>query len=109
MRCRMPGKPLRAVFLNYLLDCLPAAVLELEGDAVQQLCVRTCVARNVKLAGPHRHDRSSMLQERAKSQDPKASRNCWKSMACSPPNMITGPWTSRRLPYGQFALEFARA
>src|SRR5436190_1504769 len=25
------GKPLRAVFLNYLLDCLPAAVLELGG------------------------------------------------------------------------------
>ena len=25
-----PGKPLRAVFLNYLLDCLPAAVLEIE-------------------------------------------------------------------------------
>ena len=24
------GKPFRAVFLNYLLDCLPAAVLEME-------------------------------------------------------------------------------
>ena len=45
------GKPLalRAVFLNYLLDCLPAAVLQLEDDAVRQLCVRTCVARNVNL------------------------------------------------------------
>ncbi len=41
---------LRAVFLNYLLDCLPAAVLELDGDAVRQLCVRTCIARNVRLA-----------------------------------------------------------
>jgi hypothetical protein len=36
-------KPFRAVFLNYLLDCLPAAVLELEGNKVKQLCVRTCV------------------------------------------------------------------
>ncbi len=35
---------LRAVFLNYLLDCLPAAVLELDGQQVRQLCVRTCVA-----------------------------------------------------------------
>ena len=43
-------KPLRAVFLNYLLDCLPAAVLEIEGKAVRQLCVRTCVGRNVRLA-----------------------------------------------------------
>src|SRR5580765_2761490 len=43
------GQPLRAVFLNYLLDCLPAAVLEMDGDRVKQLHVRTCVARNVKL------------------------------------------------------------
>ncbi len=39
------GPGLRAVFLNYLLDCLPAAVLELDGEAVRQLCVRTCVAQ----------------------------------------------------------------
>ena len=38
------------MFLNYLLDCLPAAVLDLSDDKVEQLCVRTCVARNVKLA-----------------------------------------------------------
>jgi tetratricopeptide (TPR) repeat protein len=44
------SRRLQAVFLNYLLDCLPAAVLELDGDAVRQLCVRTCVARNVRLA-----------------------------------------------------------
>src|SRR5205085_3145384 len=42
-------KPLRAVFLNYLLDCLPAAVLQFDEDKVTQLCVRTCVARNVRL------------------------------------------------------------
>jgi hypothetical protein len=44
------GGKLRAVFLNYLLDCLPAAVLAFDGDVVRQLCVRTCVARNVRLA-----------------------------------------------------------
>jgi len=43
-------KPLRAVFLNYLLDCLPAAVLNLEEEQVRELHVRTCVARSVKLA-----------------------------------------------------------
>lgn len=43
------GRPLRTVFLNYLLDCLPAAVLQVEGDQVKQLCVRTCVARNIRL------------------------------------------------------------
>ena len=43
----MKGKPFRAVFLNYLLDCLPAAVIEINGDRAKQLCVRTCVARTV--------------------------------------------------------------
>src|SRR6266581_757504 len=43
---------LRAVFLNYLLDCLPAAMLEWDSDSteVRQLYVRTCVGRNVRLA-----------------------------------------------------------
>src|SRR5262249_20670965 len=49
-RSPIPKKPFRAVFLNYLLDCLPAAVLQLDGDQAKQLCVRTCLARNVKLA-----------------------------------------------------------
>ena len=30
-----------AIFLNYLLDCLPATVLRRHGDAVEQLCVQT--------------------------------------------------------------------
>ena len=30
-----------AVFLNYLLDCLPATVLRRSGDALEQLCVQT--------------------------------------------------------------------
>ena len=44
------GAPLRAVFLNYLLDFLPAAVLEIDGDRVNELHVRTVLARNVRLA-----------------------------------------------------------
>ncbi len=36
-------RPLRAVFLNYLLDCLPALVLRVEGEQVEQLHVRTCL------------------------------------------------------------------
>jgi len=60
-----------AVFLNYLLDCLPATVLDVGEDEVKELCVRTCVARRVKLADFT--DMSlGMLQERAKSSDPRA-------------------------------------
>jgi tetratricopeptide (TPR) repeat protein len=66
-----------AVFLNYLLDCLPAAVLEFEKPApdtndeavltphVKQLCVRTCVGRNVRLAD-YTDMTLEQLQERAK-------------------------------------------
>jgi len=40
----------RAIFANYILDCLPAAVLEVEHDGqVKQLYVATYLARGVKL------------------------------------------------------------
>src|SRR5688572_17238064 len=67
------GKPFRAVFLNYLLDCLPATVLRFDGDDVKQLCVRTCVARNVKLAD-YTDLTIAMLRERAKSTDQAVRR-----------------------------------
>ncbi len=35
-----PGK-LRGVFLNYLLDCLPASMLHWTDEGTKQLCVRT--------------------------------------------------------------------
>jgi hypothetical protein len=68
------GGPFRAVFLNYLLDCLPAAVLEFENEQVRQLCVRTCVARNVRLED-FTELRPHDLAERAKSSDPKARQD----------------------------------
>lgn len=56
-------RPLCAVFLNYVLDCLPATVLRADpeptggkpvpaapdGPALRRLCVRTCLARGVNL------------------------------------------------------------
>jgi Flp pilus assembly protein TadD len=40
---------LQAVFLNYVLDCLPASVLRRAETGIEQLCVRTCLERNVAL------------------------------------------------------------
>jgi tetratricopeptide (TPR) repeat protein len=40
---------LHAVFLNYVLDSLPASVLRRTDTGIEQLCVRTCVARDVAL------------------------------------------------------------
>jgi tetratricopeptide (TPR) repeat protein len=54
-------RPFRAVFLNYLLDCLPAAVLDLGGAAPRQLAVRTRLSRGVEL----RHHTSASAGELA--------------------------------------------
>jgi tetratricopeptide (TPR) repeat protein len=56
-------RPLAAVFLNYLLDCLPATILRADPEPtsgkpsspvttdppLRRLCVRTCLARGVNL------------------------------------------------------------
>jgi tetratricopeptide (TPR) repeat protein len=49
-RSRAEPNTFHAVFLNYLLDCLPATVLKIDGDAPMQLCVRTSLARGVDLS-----------------------------------------------------------
>jgi hypothetical protein len=43
---RLGPRPFRAVFLNYLLDCLPAMVLKVEGEQVLQLHTRTSLPAN---------------------------------------------------------------
>jgi tetratricopeptide (TPR) repeat protein len=39
----------RAIFLNYVLDSLPAAVLKLDGEKISQLCLRTYLARGIDI------------------------------------------------------------
>jgi tetratricopeptide (TPR) repeat protein len=41
---RLGPQPFRAVFLNYVLCCLPPAVMKLDGETLQQLHVQTCLA-----------------------------------------------------------------
>jgi len=101
------GKPLRAVFLNYLLDCLPAAALELEGDEVRQLCVRICVARNIPLSD-HTDMTIGMLQERAKSKDAKARQELLEVYRLFASEYDYRPVDPANLPYGTFAVEYAR-
>ncbi len=73
---------LRAVFLNYLLDCLPAAVLHFDGDAVRQLCVRTCVARKVRLAD-YTDLTADQLRQRANRAIGEPAMSCSRSTGCS--------------------------
>jgi tetratricopeptide (TPR) repeat protein len=42
------GPPVRAVFCNYVLDVLPAAVVRRAGGTVEQLCVRTHLSEEAK-------------------------------------------------------------
>lgn len=102
-----PGKPLRAVFLNYLLDCLPAAVLDLSSDDVKQLCVRTCLGRNVKLADFTDMNIDS-LQERAKSDDPRGQQELLEVYGLFASEYDYRPVDAAKLPYGDFALGFGR-
>jgi hypothetical protein len=104
---RGEGKPFRAVFLNYLLDCLPAAVLRFEGDEVQQLHVRTCVARNVKL-GDYTDLNAEQLRKRAKSGDAQAKQDLLEVYGLFASEYDYRPVDIKKLPYGDFAPEYAR-
>jgi tetratricopeptide (TPR) repeat protein len=95
---------LRAVFLNYLLDCLPAAVLRFEGDTVKQLCVRTCVARNVRLAD-YTDLTPQQLRERAQSSDPRARDELLEVYGLFASEYDYQPVDPRTLPYAEFAID----
>jgi hypothetical protein len=62
-----PQGPLRAVFLNYLLDCVPAAVLEFDGERVRQLCADVRRAP-CAIGGLHRLDRRAAAAAGAKQK-----------------------------------------
>jgi tetratricopeptide (TPR) repeat protein len=100
------GKPFRAVFLNYLLDCLPAAVLDFDGDQVKQLCVRTCVARNVKLSD-YTDLTIEMLKERAQSPDPGVRRELLEVYGLFASEYDYRPVNLAAMPFGNLAKEFA--
>jgi tetratricopeptide (TPR) repeat protein len=101
------GRPFHAVFLNYLLDCLPAAVLKVEGDEVRQLCVRSCLARGADLSecGLAVED----LARLAASAQPHAEADLRRAH-----DLLAAEYEYRAVdpagvPYGGVAVRFARA
>ena len=103
----VPGKPLRAVFLNYLLDCLPAAVLEVQGDQVKQLCVRTCLARNVRLED-YTDLKADVLTKRLKEHDPTVKQDLLEVYGLCASEYDYRPVDVKKLPHGEFALAFSK-
>jgi tetratricopeptide (TPR) repeat protein len=102
-----PARPLRGVFLNYLLDCLPAAVLEFDGDRSRQLCVRTCVARNLRLED-YTDLTAQQLAERAKKGGAEAERDLLEVYGLFASEYDYRPVELGKLPYGEFAAEYGR-
>jgi tetratricopeptide (TPR) repeat protein len=102
------GQPvrLRAVFLNYLLECLPAAVLEIDGDKLRQACVRTCVARNISLAD-HTDLTLPMLQERAKSPKFAVRQELLEVYGLFASEYDYRPAAAEKIPHSGFAIDFA--
>jgi tetratricopeptide (TPR) repeat protein len=100
-------RPFRAVFLNYLLDCLPAAVLEFDGDQVKELQVRTCVARNVRL-----EDFTDMtieqLKERGKSNEPRAKQELLEVYGLFASEYDYRPVDPSKIPFSEFGIRYAR-
>jgi tetratricopeptide (TPR) repeat protein len=99
-------RPLHAVFLNYLLDCLPIAVFEVDDD-VRQLCVRTCLARGVDLR-EHTSLNPAQLRQRAASADPAERRELAEVFGLFASDYAYLPVAAGRVPYGEFAVDFAR-
>lgn len=100
-------KPLRAVFLNYLLDCLPCAVLRFEGDKAKQLHVRTCVARNIKLSD-YTDLSVKQLQERVKVNNPKSRQELLEVYGLFASEYDFQSVETKDIPYGEFAAHYAR-
>ncbi len=80
------ARPLRAVFLNYVLDCLPAAHLRIPPAAgqttevsktseVSRLCVRTCLARQVPLEEYTELTAADLLRRAAAAHGPIGRRS----------------------------------
>jgi tetratricopeptide (TPR) repeat protein len=101
------GKPFRAVFLNYLLDCLPAAALELADDQVKQLCVRTCVARTVRL-DEFTDLTVDQLKQRAASKDPNARQELLEVYGLFASEYDYRPVDIKQILYGEFTVDFIR-
>src|SRR5207249_2383481 len=88
-------------------DCLPAAVLELGADQVRQVCVRTCLARNVRLED-YTELTAQALADRARSSDPQAREALLEVYGLFASEYDYRPVDVQALPHGPFAVDFVR-
>jgi tetratricopeptide (TPR) repeat protein len=96
-----------AIFLNYVLDALPATALKLDTDGVKQLCVRTCLARGVKLT-EYTDLTSGELARRANSDDSASKRELANLFHLFSSEYAYHPYFGNSQE-ARFAVEFARS
>jgi tetratricopeptide (TPR) repeat protein len=85
----------------------PGFPLELGGDQVKQLCVRTCVGRNVRLED-YTDLTAEVLAERAAVNDAAAQRDLLEVYGLFASEYDYRPVDIKTLPLGEFAVEFGR-
>lgn len=101
-------RPFRAMFLNYLLDCLPAAVLEVNGSDVRQLCVRTCLARGIEFGAQYGFNLDD-LERLVASTDRNKAQRIGQYLSVLASEYDFRPVDVATIPYGQFAVENAQS
>lgn len=97
----------RAVFLNYVLDSLPAAVLKLDGEAISQLCLRTYLARGVDIRD-HTTFSAEDLVRFAVSPDPEEKQLLIDLYHLFSLDFDYRPADPDSLPYAEFAASLLR-
>jgi tetratricopeptide (TPR) repeat protein len=101
-------RPFRAVFLNYLLDCLPAAVLKIEGQEFRELWVRSCLARGADLRAYTDLTLDDLVRI-AQGTDAQSSKELREVYGLLSAEYEYRPVNPADLPYGDTAVRFARA
>jgi tetratricopeptide (TPR) repeat protein len=104
----LAGQPFQAIFLNYLLDCLPAAVLKVEGEEIRQLWVRSCLARGTDLKDycDLQVEEIARLVQTANDQHYTDLRQVFGLLASEYEYRPVDPLS---VPYGEFGVRFACA
>ena len=101
------SRPLRAVFLNYLLDCLPAAVLRVDDERLEQLHVRTCLPQGPAWKG-YTDATLEELKQAASSADSDRRQELLAVYPLCLSEYQYRPARREDIPYADFAMEQAR-
>ncbi|HVC92191.1 MAG TPA: SAM-dependent methyltransferase [Pirellulales bacterium] len=104
---RLEMGPFDAIFLNYMLDSLPAAVLEFDDPVIKELRVRTCLARNFNARNGLGLTPEAIAQK-ASSDDPTVRRTLIDLYPYFTLDYDFLPVDPAGMPYADFAIGFGR-